>query len=54
MQTRIKVYLDNGAAPIAELADATQRFEIDTTKLQIDDACYPVVVAVRAQKVGDA
>ena len=33
MQMRIKVYLDNGAAPIAELADATQRFEIDTTKL---------------------
>ena len=27
--------------------------EIDTTKLQIDDASYPVVVAVRAQKVGD-
>jgi cytochrome c553 len=33
MLMRIKVYLDNGAAPIAELASATQRFEIDTTKL---------------------
>jgi glycosyltransferase involved in cell wall biosynthesis len=27
--------------------------EIDTVKLQIDDACYPVTVAVRAQKVRD-
>jgi len=27
--------------------------EIDTTKLEIKDASYPVVVAVRAQKVGD-
>jgi glycosyltransferase involved in cell wall biosynthesis len=26
--------------------------EVDTKKLQVDDACYPVVVAVRAQKIG--
>lgn len=28
--------------------------EIDTKKLQVADACYPVVVAVRAQKIGVA
>lgn len=33
MSMRIKVYLDNGTAPIAELADASQRFEVDTTQL---------------------
>jgi SAM-dependent methyltransferase len=28
--------------------------EVDTAKLRIDDACYPVIVAVRAQKAPDA
>lgn len=33
MSMRIKAYLDNGTAPIAEVADASQRFEVDTTQL---------------------